>query len=50
MVMPVCAAAAREAVIWAAVGAAGVWISQPVVVVVSPSRWTACSVMTVLGA
>ena len=48
--MPAATAASRALLICAAVRACGVWISQPDVIARRPSRRTACSVITVLGA
>ena len=52
MVRPAAAAASRALVICAAVGGAGVWMSQPSAVTLArrPSVPMACSVITVLGA
>ena len=47
---PAAAAACWAALIWAAVSDAGVWMSQPAVLIVRWSWRTGCSVITVFGA
>src|SRR5215469_620451 len=48
--MPAAAVASRALLICAAVGGFGAWMSQPATKGCSPTWWTACSVITVLGA
>ena len=50
MVRPAAAAVSLALLIWAAVGGCGVWMSHPDAATCRPNSWTACSVITVLGA